>query len=142
MQTEWKCLGCGEMNPDEVDSCINCRDDRPGRSADRGAQTTSMNIRLQGAVATPVRPSTYSSGTGRADGPTLDEIIAVLRKTPAGSESVQITCHMLVLQIMCGKIDGDRAGYRLRQIMGESDPGYNALSNAATAIGALSAIGK
>lgn len=127
MGTEWKCPGCGEMSPDEVDVCINCRDDRPGRSPSARA---------------PARPPTFSARSEQSEGPSLDEIIAVLRLAPASSELVKTTCHMLVIQVMCGKVDGDQAGYRLRQIMGELDPGYNALSNAATALGALSAIGK
>lgn len=75
-------------------------------------------------------------------GMTLDQALKVIRTAPAGAPIVDTTCQLLVLQVMCGKIDREEAERVIRDIMGERDPGQNALSNAARAIGALSAVRK
>lgn len=109
------------------DACEGVRQD---------ATEALANLQKQG------HSSVVARGAHDGDTITLEQVLKVIRKEPAGSKLVETTCHLLVLQVMCGKIDADKAGYTLRQIMGERDPGQNVLSNAARAIGALSAIGK
>jgi len=40
MESEWRCRGCGETNPADIDVCINCRDARTSSTTSTGVHQT------------------------------------------------------------------------------------------------------